>query len=42
MMYYVSSVLFVEDITAFRIFYEKLLNQQVEIDYGVQKPAYYN
>jgi len=35
MIKYVSSVLFVEDITASRIFYEELLNQQVEIDYGV-------
>ncbi|WP_195570752.1 hypothetical protein [Paenibacillus sp. 1001270B_150601_E10] len=35
MIQYFSSVLFVEDITASWIFYEELLNQQVEIDYGV-------
>lgn len=35
MIKFISSVLFVKDIAVSRMFYEEILDQQVEIDYGV-------
>lgn len=35
MIKFISSVLFVNDIAKSRMFYEEFMNQQVEIDYGV-------
>ncbi|SMF85818.1 Uncharacterized conserved protein PhnB, glyoxalase superfamily [Paenibacillus uliginis N3/975] len=35
MIKFISSVLFVKDIAVSRMFYEEILDQQIEIDYGV-------